>query len=374
MNKIENPFLLADYVSPTYFCDRKVETGDLLSALRNGRNITLRSPRRIGKTGLIKNAFYYIQAENQDIACFYIDLMATKCLADFVKCFGEKVIGRLDTPLQKAEGFIAQFFRGSRIYLSTDTLSGEPRIGIEFDLSEQQHTLQQIFNYIGQSNRTCYIAFDEFQQIAEYPENNVEALLRTYIQQCPNAHFIFSGSRQHLLSEMFTSPKRPFFRSTEKMVLDILNKETYYEFASKFFLQKGIRLEERVFDKVLSFTDGITWYVQYLLNRLYEVCYNEITEQDVIDAMRYILSREADDYQRIVSGLTKNQLDVLHAIAINKCVPELTAKDFVKQNKLPASSSIARAIQYLLDNEIVYKSDKGYIVYDRFFGQWLREQ
>lgn len=373
MNRVENPFLLTDYISPEYFCDREQETASLLSALKNGRNITLRSPRRIGKTGLIKNAFYHIQQENKEIACFYIDLMSTKCLADFVRYFGEKIIGELDTPVQKAENFVAHFFRSCKIFLSTDTLSGQPKIGIDFEPTEQQHTLQQIFDYIKQSDRLCYIAFDEFQQIAEYPEDNIEALLRTHIQQCPNARFIFSGSKQHLLSEMFSSPKRPFYRSTEKMGLDILDRSKYYEFAKCFFAQKNIILEEKSFDKVLGFADGVTWHAQYLLNRLYEVCVEEVKEQDVTEAMQYILSRENNDYQRIVAGLTKNQTDLLRAIARDRCVAEPTAKEFIQRNRLGASSSIFRALQYLLNNEIVYKDEKGYIVYDRFLGQWLRE-
>lgn len=373
MNKIENPFILTDYVSPLYFCDREEETKSLMSALKNGRNVTLRSPRRIGKTGLIKNVFYHIHTEDKDIACFYVDLMSTKCLGDFVRCFGEKVIGKLDTPLQKAENFVSKFFRGSRVYWSADTLNGEPKIGLEFEPSEERHTLQQIFDYIAQSDRMCYIALDEFQQIAEYAEDNVEALLRTHIQQCNNARFIFSGSKQHLLSDMFSSPKRPFYRSTEKMGLDILDKNRYYEFAKGFFLRKGISLDESVFDMIIGFTEGVTWYMQYLLNRLYEVCYENVTKEDVIAAMQYILALEQDDYQRIISGLTMNQLDLLRAIAKSGYVAEPTAKEFTRKYRLPATSSIFRALQYLVDNEIIYKSERGYIVYDRFFGQWLKE-
>lgn len=176
MNSVENPFLLTGYISPAYFCDREEETKSLISALRNGRNITLGSPRRIGKTGLIKNAFYYVQEEDKRVACFYIDLMSTKCLADFVRYFGEKVIGRLDTPVQKAENFATRFFRNCRIYWSTDTLSGEPKIGLDFEPTEQQHTLQQMIafssifrslqslldNEIVYGEESGYIVYDRF--------------------------------------------------------------------------------------------------------------------------------------------------------------------------------------------------------------------
>lgn len=91
MNKITNPFLIYGYAGPDYFCDRKEDTQKLISALRNGRNITLMSPRRMGKTGLIKNAFYQIHQENPEAACFYMDIFSTTCLNDFIILFGQTV-------------------------------------------------------------------------------------------------------------------------------------------------------------------------------------------------------------------------------------------------------------------------------------------
>lgn len=374
MNRIGNPFLLNDYVSPEYFCDREQETAELLSSMRNGRNVMLRSPRRYGKTGLIKNAFYHIKQNEPDIACFYIDLMPTKSLSDFVTCFGEAIIGKLDTPLQKAQGFVTQFFRNCRIFWSADVLTGEPKIGLDFEPSEQQHTFNQIFEYIRQSNMMCYIAFDEFQQILTYPETNIEALLRSQIQQCPNVRFVFSGSKQHLLSDMFSSPQRPFYRSTEKMSLETLPVDTYYEFSANLLQKKGCSLPKESFQLVYKLSDGVTWYVQYILNRLYEVCSGEITKLDVIDAMEYILKRENDDYQHLLSELTQNQATLLKAIAAEKCIKEPTGKLFLRKYRLQASSSVLRALQYLVNHEIVYKTDGGYVVYDRFLAIWLAKR
>ena len=83
-----NPFLITGYQGPDYFCDREKETASLMSALKNGRNITLISPRRMGKTGLIKNVFYYIQKENKSAACFYLDIFSTQNLQEFVSLLG----------------------------------------------------------------------------------------------------------------------------------------------------------------------------------------------------------------------------------------------------------------------------------------------
>lgn len=89
--EIKNPFIYQGYVSPDYFCDRTEETEELMANLQNGRNTTLISPRRIGKTGLIKNAFYHIKEAEKDAICIYIDIFATKNQHDFVQVLGTAI-------------------------------------------------------------------------------------------------------------------------------------------------------------------------------------------------------------------------------------------------------------------------------------------
>ena len=102
MNNVKNPFLLYGYVSPVYFCDRESETADIIAALQNGRHVTLMSPRRMGKTGLIHNVFYHIQQQEKAAACFYLDIFSTRSLQDFVAMMGRCIVGKLDTPAQRA--------------------------------------------------------------------------------------------------------------------------------------------------------------------------------------------------------------------------------------------------------------------------------
>lgn len=96
-----------------------------------------------------------------------------------------------------------------------DELSGIPSVSLDIVPSKEEETLKEIFDYLRQSGRECYLAIDEFQQIMEYPEKGVEGLLRSYIQFLPNVHFIFSGSKKHLMEYIFFSIKRPFYQSTQ---------------------------------------------------------------------------------------------------------------------------------------------------------------
>lgn len=372
MNKIDNPFLLYGYEGPEYFCDRKEETEEMVSSLRNGCNITLMSPRRYGKTGLIRHVFHKIKEQDPDAACFYIDIYATNSLYDFVQTFAKAVVGKLDTPLQKAENIITKIFKSSQITMSTDFMTGLPQLSLNFAPQYTESTLDEIFTYISQSQRNCYIAFDEFQQVTKYPEKNVEALLRTHIQKMNNAHFVFSGSRLHMMMEMFNSPKHPFYRSTEKLNLSTLDEAVYYSFAEEKLKEKDVSLPYDAFHELYSMVDGVTWYIQAVLNHLYRLTDKTVTVKDMNEVIIKIILSEEEDYKRLFHLLTANQANLLLAIAREGSVAEPMSGQFLRKHQLKSTSSVQRALKYLADEEYIYLSERGYIIYDRFFGIWLK--
>lgn len=373
MNKLNNPFLVLGYAGHEYFCGRETERNELISALKNGRNITLMSPRRMGKTGLIQDVFYQIGKENKNTTCLYMDIFSTKSLADFVILLGKTVIGKLDSIPQKAVATIANIFKSCHIVFSADAITGLPQASLDFKEQDTQNTLSEIFSYIKESERECIIAIDEFQQISEYPEKETEALLRSYIQFCPNLHFIFSGSKQHLMSDIFNSAKRPFYRSTEKMNLKPIPMETYFEFANNWMKTKEIVLDKSIFETIYNMVEGHTWYVQYILNKLFELAPQKITENDINECVTKIVETETDSYTRIYDFLTINQAQLLVAIAKEHIVSGINSNAFIKKYNLKGSSSINKALAQLINKELVFCSENGYSVYDRFMELWLKK-
>jgi len=370
-NKPHNPFLIAGYYSPEYFCDREAETAKIVSALENDRNISLISPRRFGKTGLIHHVFYNISQKDKKVACIYFDIFSTQNLNDFVKIFAESVIGKAEDNVEKTLKKFASFFKSLRPTLSYDALSGQPELSVKIETENAKNSLQEVFSYLKQSDKRCYIAIDEFQQVAEYPEKGTEALLRSYIQFLPNVKFIFSGSRQHLMSEMFLSAKRPFYQSTQIMSLNVINKERYYLFAKSFFQKNNFSISDNCFDTLYSQFEGHTWYIQAVLNRLYEYRRNIDTPDIVFYAIKQLLEENEYSYQELLKAYSEVQVSLLRAIAKEKVVPQINSGDFISKYGLKNSSSISRALKKLTENELIYKSEKGYIIYDRFFSLWL---
>ena len=371
--KPNNPFLISGYYSPEFFCDREQETRTILDALHNGRNVTLIAPRRMGKTGLIRHAFYRLKEQQPDIVTFYLDIYSTQSLGDFVRLLAAAVLGKLDSAPQKAFSRISQFFRSCRPVFTFDEMTGVPKVTIDVAPAEEENTLKEIFEYLGSSEKRCYVAIDEFQQIAEYQEKGVEALLRSHIQFLPNVNFIFAGSRQHLMQEMFTSSKRPFYQSTQLLTIGPIQQDEYAGFATGHFAAHGVKLPQEVFNTIYEKYEGHTWYVQCLLNRLYG--YDRDVDMELVSyATEQILAEYSYIYADLLKAYTAGQVRLLKAIAKEGCVKEVLAGDFISAYGLRAASSVSAAMKKLQENELVYQTADGYIIYDRFMGEWLRRQ
>ncbi len=370
--KLNNPFVLTGYHGPRYFCDRVAETKKLCTMIRNESNVTLLSPRRYGKTGLILNAFETL-SKNHEYETIYVDVFGTQNLAEFTKVLATAVIGRLDTSLEKLKGAARRLIQGVRPALSYDEASGRPTLSFDVSAVQAEKTLGDVFAYLKERDRRIVVAIDEFQQICNYPEMGVEAILRGHVQFSP-ARFIFAGSKQHLMRDMFMSPKRPFCQSSGMMPLDVIAEGSYYDFASRFFCEAGRRLDREVFHELYGRFDGVTWYVQALLWDFY-ASGEDITSVGQLDeaVTQRVLANEYDQ-QRLLEILPKGARRLLKAVALEGKVKAPQGAQFIAKHGLRAASSVKTSLEMLLDKELLYRTTDGYVVYDKFLGEFLRRQ
>ena len=171
----KNPFVTSGYEGPEYFCDREAETAKLTRLLTNGNNVVLMSPRRMGKTGLLFHVFQQT-AIKEAYHTFVIDIYSTKNLNDLVAEMGKVILNTLQSSSERAFEKFVRVVTSLRPGISFDSF-GTPNWNVEVgNIQSANTTLDQIFEYINQSEIPCLIAIDEFQQISYYPEKNVEAI------------------------------------------------------------------------------------------------------------------------------------------------------------------------------------------------------
>jgi hypothetical protein len=371
--KLNNPFVVYGYKGPEYFCDREAETEKLMSTLHGERNVTLIAPRRMGKTGLIQHVFNRISTVDKEIKCFYIDIFATKNLEQLVQLLANEIIGKLETVSQAALRNIQAFFSSFRPTVTLDELTGIPTFSLDIQPSEREASLKRIFEYMKASGRRCYVAIDEFQQILSYPEKGTEALIRSYIQFLPNVYFIFSGSRQHMMQEMFLSANRPFFQSSMVMSLQPIDEAKYLSFANEMLQQDGRTIDADTFHYIYDVSEGITWYIQSILHGIYDHHQVKIDQALADSVVQEILGEQTATYQNYLAWLTENQQNLLRAIASEHLVEAPLSQDFIRTHHLPSPSSVKTALNALADKQLITRTPKGYSVSDLFFAMWLRK-
>ena len=369
---MNNPFVTNGYAGAEYFCDRVQETAALRELLLNENNVALISPRRIGKTDLIWHVFDD-KVLRENYYCFMADIYATKTLSDFVNLLGKAVIDQLRPFGRKAWEKFITMVSSIRSEITFD-MNGNPAWSVGMGaISNPAVTLDEIFTYLNNADKPCLVAIDEFQQITKYGDDTVEATIRTYVQRCTNAHFIFSGSHRHMMNGMFTSPSRPFYQSVTVMNLQPLDIEVYTSFCMEKFELGGKHLQEAVVSTVYDRFEAVTSYMHRVMNVLYSktevgsIC----TESMVDEAVDYILRLSSDSYESLFYQMPEKQRALFLAIAKEGKATSLTGGKFINKYRLNSASSVSSALKGLLDKDFV-TMDKGvYSIYDQFFSLWL---
>jgi hypothetical protein len=367
----ENPFPVLDYISPEYFCDRTDETDRIISAFKNERHITLSSIRRLGKTVLLKHVLNKLSKDKTNRILF-IDILPTENMQDFIKYFSEAII----KDQKHNSGFlemVTSFASAIRGKLVFNESSGVPSVELSVaSEKEAEYSIKKIFEYLASQKYNYIIAFDEFQQIVNYPEKNTEAILRTAIQHQHKDRFIFSGSSKDILISMFSDYGRPFYHTTDIMELKRIEPKTYASFIQKHFKKRSKKIDKELILRYIDFYNNHTYYVQYFFNRLFEFSSEIITEEDAIKTEDIILREREYIYFGYRNLLTSIQFSVMTAIAKEGGVEQINSGSFLSKYKFSQPSSVTTAVNALLEKQMIYHEDNKYRLYDVYLEKWLK--
>ena len=370
---IYNPFITSGYVSPEYFCDRENETRQLVQNIQGHSHTVLISPRRMGKTGLIEHCFNQEVIKN-DYHTFFLDIYSTMNLNDFVFLLGNRICRSLKTKDKQLMEMFVKVVKSIQFTIGFDEagmMNGSFGLG---DIKDSQKSLEEIFQYLEEAKRPCVVAIDEFQQIEKYPEKNVEALLRTYIQHCNNATFIFAGSQRHIIQNMFVSASKPFYNSSNMMSLAPIAKEKYVEFAVRMFAIFGKVCAPEYIDNLYDTLEGHTWYMQAVLYLAFYMTDKKCSPTIINEALIKRVTDNEDVFESMYYGLSERQRSTLKAIAAEGKAKQTQSVAFIKKYGLTSASSVQSAIRQLMDKDLVTTEKGSYRVDDRFFGFWLKNQ
>lgn len=373
MAKVKNPFIVTGKIEPEYFCDRINESSKLIKTITNGNNLVIISPRRMGKTGLIQ--FCYDKPEiAEEYYTFFIDILHTSSLREFTYMLGKSIYDTLLPKSKKMSTLFIQTIKSLNGKFGFDPMTGMPIFNLELgNIEHPEYTLDEIFHYLANADKPCIVAIDEFQQIAKYPEKNIEALLRTHIQKLRNCNFIFAGSERHMMQEMFSSSARPFYKSADIMELKAIVPEIYIPFIQGHFEKRNKYISQENVEKVYRLFKGHTYFIQRTFNEAFadtqESCECTI---DIIDsAIDNMINSNDTIFREILSNIPEKQKALLYAIAKDGEAENITSADFIKRHSLLSASSIQSATKKLLEKDYITCINKVYSVTDKLFSMWI---
>lgn len=374
-----NPFFITGVVPEPYFCDREKETEKIVTYIRNKSNVLLTSSRRMGKTQLIRHIFNDARIK-QDYHSFYVDIYATSSLQEMVFFLGKAIYQELVPGEKKALKLFLGTIKSLAAAFSINPVSGEPQVNLQIgDIARPELSLEEIFSYLEKADKPCVVAIDEFQQISRYPEKNVEALLRTHIQQMNNCNFIFSGSDRHILEQMFSSYSKPFYNSAQPVHLGSIERQKYAEFVVKNFSSAGMDISPEAVKACYDLFDGHTFYNHKVFHEIFSFSGpgKTVDEAVIKETISDILEENSHTYSEVMASLSMPLKQVFIAIAKEHSAKHPTSGAFVKKHALTSPSSAQKAVAKLFEEQLITYSiqngEKEYSLTDKFLELWIRK-
>ncbi len=370
---MENPFIITGRIKPEYFCDRQEESARIISKVTNGENLVLMAARRVGKSKLID---FCLNSPNikKHFITISIDILRTSSINEFAFELGKAVFELAAHRNQKMLKMVVNTLKSINGCFGYDPISNTPTFNLSLgDISNPLYTLDEVFTCLEQADKKCIVAIDEFQQIGYYPEKNMEAILRTHIQKCSNANFIFSGSERHLITQMFSEKAHPFYNSADIMNLDVIPQDKYVEFATNLFHQFGKEISCDAIVLAYDTFGGNTYYIQKVLHEAFnQTDIGGIGDIPMINNIIHAMIQDNDHkFSETLSRLTLPQKELLYAIAKDKVAQQITSTAFIKKHNLRSASSVQSAIKKLIEYHLVSTSQATYYIDDPLMGLWL---
>ena len=372
---IENPFVFGKAAEGTFFTDRIEDAKRLHANLTHGINTILISPRRWGKTSLVKKVIADIN--RPDIKPVFIDIFQCKSEYEFYHAFASAVIkqtsSRLDEWVETAKNFLSNIspkFSFGSDPMNDFSLSFEwnPKDDTETDILQLPEKIAQ------KKNVHLVICLDEFQQIADFSDTlKFQKKLRSAWQHQQNVTYCMFGSKKHLMENIFNDKGMPFYKFGDMMFLKKIPTEEWVPFICAKFQETGKIISPELASKICEATEDLSSYVQHLAWVVWYKTDKVVTNKDVTAAIDDLLEQNKVFFQREVEQLSELQLNFLRALA-NGVTTGFSRKDVIKKYRLESSANVQSVKKALLKKDLINVDGQEISFNDSLFKQWLKRQ
>ena len=376
---MDNPFVYGEIVPADAFADREAERERLVADLSTAQKVFLISPRRYGKSSLIRQALTTLA--RQGALTVDLTISSYSSYVSFLEGYA-RALATVDTPWERARTWLSEAITATRPELRYEPEeSGLGRFSVAFPAVRTERDVNRLANEIfalpgrlaADRKRTVVIALDEFQAIDAFDGGSVEHALRAAAQQQREVGYVFAGSEPTLMEKM-VGPRRPFYKAGPIMRLDMIPPAVFADFIETRFATSGIQPEPGLGAAIVDLAGNLPYDVQRLAHETWDDIRAAAGRKAGLDDLHATLTRllaEQDTmFEAIWQRLTLAQRAVLRAVVLQSG-RELLSADTRARYRLGGPSSIQASLAALMRHDLLLKEGSQYVVVDSLLREWI---
>lgn len=376
MNKDKNPsFLYGVSVGGNNFTDRVRETRRLKLNFENGLNVILISPRRMGKTSLVKHVAQVVDKDIVQIV--YMDIYDCRSEYDFYNKFAEAIMTQTGSKIEQILENIRQFL--TRI---SPKISMNPDPGTEYSVSlgitPKEYSPEEILSLperVGEHiGKHLVVCIDEFQQVGEWPESLlVQKRMRGAWQHHTHASYCLFGSRQHMMNQLFQNKRMPFYQFGEPNYLQPIPSEEWIPFIQSKFEQKGLAISDSYVRQICEIVGNQSSYVQQLSWNVMLNTEHIVDDEAIKAGINDLLIQCTPLFMEQTGGLTSYQLNMLRAIVDGQHT-QWSSQEVLAKYNLGTKSNVSKMQKVMLERDLIISTEQGLFLSDPVMELWFKHR
>lgn len=372
---MDKAFIYGMSVEGKNFTDRELETKRLQLNFENGMNSILISPRRIGKTSLVKKVKSLTEGKERIVV--FMDIYKCRSEYEFYEKFASSVIQATSTKMDQMVRTAKEF-----IMSITPKITYSPDPGTEYTLSlgitPKTNTPEEILDLperIAQKKGIqMVVCIDEFQQIGEMPDSlTIQKTIRSVWQHHRNVCYCLFGSKQHLMNNLFYSRKMPFYQFGDMFFLKKIPTEKWVPFITSRFKDAGKQISEKLAERICQTVDNYSSYVQQLAWNVLVVSDSIVTEQTFQEGLEATFAQVTPFFVELTANLTTYQMNLLRAICTG-FHEDFGKKEVTSHYDLGSRSNLVKLKKALIEREIIEQTEDGLFISDPLFERWFKRE
>ena len=373
---MDSPFIYGKTVSVASFTNREADAAKLRSNLLNGINTMLISPRRWGKSSLVEKVVFDINKNNKQVKTIVIDLFSVSSEEEFLQLYAREVIKASSTKWQEWMSIGKEFFKKLVPKLSVG-LDPDSDFSLSFDWKELKKHKDEILNLpevIAKKRKLKFIiCLDEFQNLSYFNDyENFEKQLRAFWQRHKSVTYCLYGSKRHMMTEIFNSPSKPFYRFGDIIMLQKIDVKKWTSFIVKSFAKTGKVIDEQLAKLIPSLMNNHSWYVQQLSHYTWNLTRKRVTIHEIETALNELINANTPLYQREIESISTTQLNLLKAVV--KGETKFTSTSIMQHYNLGTPNNVTKNKLTLINNDIIQEINSIYEFVDPAFELWFKKQ